>query len=282
MSRRPTKWLSQLLLTVVALGFLFPFIWMMANALKPSSEVLALPPSLIGSTVRWQNFPEALAYLPFGRFMLNGVIVSALGTIATLITSAMAGYAFARLQFRGREATFLLYLGTLMIPQEVLVVPMFVLMTKLQWVNSYQALILPWAFTAFGTFLLRQFFLTVPKELEEAANIDGAGYWRRFATIVLPLGKPALGVLAVFTFIGLEQLLVAAPGRQRHRPGNRNAGTEYVPRSVRQPMVLPYGGGCRIDAADDTPSHRPSEIPRQGHRPQRTWRALRSRSPREH
>jgi multiple sugar transport system permease protein len=202
MSRRPTKWLSQLLLTVVALGFLFPFIWMLANALKPSSEVLALPPSLIGSTVRWQNFPEALAYLPFGRFMLNGVIVSALGTIATLITSAMAGYAFARLRFRGREATFLLYLGTLMIPQEVLVVPMFVLMTKLQWVNSYQALILPWAFTAFGTFLLRQFFLTVPKELEEAANIDGAGYWRRFATIVLPLAKPALGVLAVFTFIG--------------------------------------------------------------------------------
>ncbi|SEQ55774.1 carbohydrate ABC transporter membrane protein 2, CUT1 family [Faunimonas pinastri] len=193
---------SQILLAITALIILTPFIWMVSTALKPSSEVFANPPRLIGSSIEWGNFSKAWHYLPFARFMLNGLIVSGLGTMVVVATSASAAYAFSRLHWRGRDGIFLLYLGTLMIPQEVLVVPMFMLMRKLGWVNSYQALIIPWAFSAFGTFLLRQFFLTLPRELEEAAKIDGAGRWIIFSRILLPLTAPALGTLAVFTFVG--------------------------------------------------------------------------------
>jgi multiple sugar transport system permease protein len=113
----------------------------------------------------------------------------------------MSGYAFARLNFRFRGGLFVLYLSTLIVPQEVIVIPMFLVMQRLGWVNSYQALILPWAFTAFGTFLLRQFFLTIPRELEEAAKIDGCGHIRILRSIIIPIAAPALAVLAVFTFI---------------------------------------------------------------------------------
>ncbi|GAA2238666.1 carbohydrate ABC transporter permease [Herbiconiux moechotypicola] len=193
---------SQVLILVAAVITLIPFIWMVSTALKPSSEVFSNPPSLVGSSIEWQNFADAWNYLPFGRFMLNGLIVAGIGTVIVVATSAMAAYAFSRLRWKGRDGTFLLYLGTLMIPQEVLIVPMFILMRELGWVNSYQALIVPWAFTAFGTFLLRQFFLTLPDELEEAARLDGANRWTSFTRIILPLSKPALGTLAVFTFIG--------------------------------------------------------------------------------
>lgn len=193
---------SQALILVAAVITLIPFIWMVSTALKPSSEVFSTPPVLIGSSIEWGNFAKAWNYLPFGQFMLNGLIVAGVGTILVVVASSMAAYAFSRLKWRGRDGTFLIYLGTLMIPQEVLIVPMFILMRQLGWVNSYQALIIPWAFTAFGTFLLRQFFLTLPDELEEAARIDGANRWVSFVRIVLPLSKPALGTLAVFTFIG--------------------------------------------------------------------------------
>lgn len=200
--RRAGSAISQLLLTVAAFVVLIPFIWMIASALKPASEVFASPPTLIGSSIQWGNFRDAWTYLPFGRFMINGVLVASIGTLIVVISSAMAAYAFSRIRWRGRDGVFLMYLGTLMIPQEVLVVPMFILMRYLDWVNSYMALIIPWAFTAFGTFLLRQFFLTVPQELEDAARIDGASRVRVFSQVILPLAIPAVGTLAVFTFIG--------------------------------------------------------------------------------
>ena len=200
--RRIGGWVSQTLVIVAAVITLIPFIWMLSTALKPSAEVFADPPVLIGSSVEWGNFAKAWNYLPFGRFMLNGLIVAGVGTILVVFTSAMAAYAFSRLKWRGRDGIFLIYLGTLMVPQEVLIVPMFIIMRNLGWVNSYQALIIPWAFTAFGTFLLRQFFLTLPDELEEASRIDGASRWTSFTRIILPLATPALGTLAVFTFIG--------------------------------------------------------------------------------
>jgi multiple sugar transport system permease protein len=193
--------LSQVLLTLVLLLFLVPFIWMVATALKPAAEVFATPPKLFGSSLRFQNFSQAWTYVPFGRFMANGIIVSVVGTLVVCATSILAAYAFARLPFRGREAIFLLYLVTLMVPQEVMVVPMFILMQQFGWTNTYQALILPWAFSAFGTFLLRQFFLSIPRELEEAARVDGASRFRILAQVVLPIARPAVAVLAVFTFI---------------------------------------------------------------------------------
>jgi multiple sugar transport system permease protein len=193
--------LSQALLTVVLLFFLTPFIWALLTALKPADEVFSTPPKPLGTRIVWSNFADAWNYLPFGRFMVNGLVVSVAGTSVVLVSSTLAAYAFARLAFRGRDRIFLLYLSTLMIPQEVLVVPMFILMQQLGWVNSYAALVLPWAFTAFGTFLLRQFFFGIPRELEEAAMVDGAGRLRVLLQIIVPIAKPALAVLAVFTFI---------------------------------------------------------------------------------
>lgn len=194
--------ISHVLLLIVAFIMVFPFLWMVATALKPASEVFSVPPRILGSTLRFQNFVDAWNYLPFGRFIVNGLVVSGLGTLIVLISSSLAAFAFSRLRWRGRDGVFLIYLGTLMIPQEILVVPMFMIMRELGWINSYAGLILPWAFTAFGTFLLRQFFLALPQELEEAAIVDGASRWTIYWKVLLPLTKPALGTLAVFTFIG--------------------------------------------------------------------------------
>jgi multiple sugar transport system permease protein len=174
---------------------------MVLSALKPSAEVFTVPPKLFGSEIKFSNFAEAWNYLPFGRFIANTVFVAGVGTLITLTASAMAAYAFARLNFRFRGGLFVLYLSTLIVPQEVIVIPMFLVMQELGWVNSYKALILPWAFTAFGTFLLRQFFLTIPIELEEAAKIDGAGHIRILRSVIIPISAPAFAVLAVFTFI---------------------------------------------------------------------------------
>jgi len=182
--------------------WLFPFLWMLSTALKPNAEVFQFPPRLLGSSVEWSNFPAAWNFVPFGRFMFNGLFVSVIGTLLVLFTSILSAYAFARLHFWRREQLFLIYLGTLMIPQEVTVVPLFLLMKSLGWVNTYQALILPSAFTAFGTFLLRQFFLTIPRDFEEAARIDGATRWQILWSVIVPMAKPAIAVLALFTFIG--------------------------------------------------------------------------------
>ena len=201
MDRNRPAVVSQILLTVVLLIFLTPFVWMLATALKPAAEVFATPPKLFGSELRFQNFSEAWNYVPFGRYMLNGLFVSVMGTLVVCLTSIFAAYAFARLSFKGRDVVFLLYLVTLMVPQEVMIVPMFILMQQFDWVNSYQALILPWAFSAFGTFLLRQFFLNIPRELEEAALVDGANRLRILWQVIVPIARPAIAVLAVFTFI---------------------------------------------------------------------------------
>lgn len=194
-----TSRLSRILLPLVALLFLLPLGYAVVTSLKPADEVFT---GVVGSEVRWDNYAEAFRFAPFGRYFLNSLLVSTLGTLVVVTASSLSAYAFARLRFRGREALFVLFLGTLMVPQEVLIVPMYWLMQALGWVDTYWALVLPWAFTAFGTFLLRQFFLTIPVELEEAARVDGCGPFRSFAQIMMPLARPAVAVLAVFTFIG--------------------------------------------------------------------------------
>ncbi len=193
---------SHTLLIIVAFIVLFPFLWMLDTALKPNAQVFLFPPALLPNPIQWQNFSAVWTYLPFGRFIVNSLLVAGIGTLLVLITSSLAAYAFARLHFAGREGIFIAYLGTLIVPQAVLVIPEFLLIKYLGWTNSYQALILPVAFTAFGTFLLRQFFKTIPIELEESALIDGASRLRILWDIILPLSKSALGVLGLFTFIG--------------------------------------------------------------------------------
>lgn len=199
--RRVRSGVSHLLLVLVAIAFLGPLLYAVSTSLKPADEVFTPTPELFGSEIRWRNYADAFTFAPFGRYFLNSLFVAIAGTVVVVAASSLSAYAFARLRFRGREQLFVLFLGTLMVPQEVLIVPMYWLMQSLGWVDSYWALILPWAFTAFGTFLLRQFFLTVPAELEEAARVDGCGPFGSFFRIMLPLARPALAVLTVFTFI---------------------------------------------------------------------------------
>jgi multiple sugar transport system permease protein len=199
--RRVRGWISHLLLIIVAIVFLGPLVYAVSTSLKPADEVFTPTPELFGSEIRWQNYADAFTFAPFGRYFLNSLFVAIVGTLVVVIASSLSAYAFARLKFRGREQLFVLFLGTLIVPQEVLIVPMYWLMQSLGWVDSYWALILPWAFTAFGTFLLRQFFMTVPTELEEAARVDGCGPFGSFLRIMLPLARPAIAVLTVFTFI---------------------------------------------------------------------------------
>ncbi len=193
--------ISHALLVVVALLFAAPLIFALATSFKPQNEVFTSPPTLIGSKLRFENYVEAFRFAPFARYFFNSFVVAITGTAVVVAASSLSAFAFARLRFRGRELLFVLFLGTLMVPQEVLIVPMYWLMQLLGWVDSTQALILPFAFTAFGTFLLRQFFLTVPAELVDSARVDGAGLFSIFLRIMLPLARPAVAVLAMFTFI---------------------------------------------------------------------------------
>jgi multiple sugar transport system permease protein len=189
-------------IALTAAVFLFPFFWMLSNALRPDREVFAMPPRLLPSAIQWYNFVAAWRYLPFGRFFLNSIFVAASVTAIVLVVSSLSGYAFARLKFPGRGGLFVVYLATLMVPQAVIVIPLFLMMGAFDWVDTYQGLIVPVAFSSFGTFLLRQFFLSIPQELEDAARIDGASHIRILLTIFLPLSLPALGLLALFTFTG--------------------------------------------------------------------------------
>ena len=193
--------LSEVALFVVALIFIFPVIFTITSSLKAPGEIFSQPPSLFGAELRWQNYAEVFDYAPFLRYIINGFLQSLGGTLVVVVVSALAAYSFGILRWRGRDVSLLGYLATLMIPQEVLVIPMFLLMQRLGWINSWQALILPWAFGAFGTFLLRQFFVSLPYELVEASRVDGCSHWQTFWRVILPLAKPSLAVLGVWTFI---------------------------------------------------------------------------------
>jgi multiple sugar transport system permease protein len=181
---------------------LVPFLWMVSTSLKAPGQVFTDPPQWIPRPVVWQNYLEAVSIMPFGRFFLNSLIQSSSVTVLQLLTSSLAAFAFARLRFRGRDTLFLLYLATLMIPFPVTLIPNFIVIRFLGWVDTFRALILPPSFSPFSTFLLRQFFLTIPTDLDDAARIDGASsldiWWR----IALPLSTPALATLAIFTFMG--------------------------------------------------------------------------------
>ena len=193
--------LAHITVYVAALLFMLPLVYAFFSALKPNGEMFAMPPRLIGSEVRWSNFAEVFKFGPFWTYIGNSLVVAVAGTLVVLIVSSCAGYAFGRLRWKGRDAVFILFLATLMVPAEVLVIPMFQVMQWFNWVDTYQALVLPFAFGAFGTFLMRQFFRGIPYEMEEAARVDGAGPVRTFLQIILPLAKSAVAVLSVFTFL---------------------------------------------------------------------------------
>jgi sugar ABC transporter, permease protein len=196
-----SKIVSYSLLTLIAIAFIFPFAWMLASSLKPTSEVFSSGASLTGSRLAWDNYAEATRQIPLGRIILNSILVSTCGAALTMTVSLLSAYAFARLRFRFRDHLFMLFLGTLVLPQEVLVIPLYIGFQHLGLVNSYTALILPFAFGAFGAFLIRQFILSLPLEFEEAARIDGAGDLKILWHILIPLLKAPVLVVGVFSFI---------------------------------------------------------------------------------
>jgi multiple sugar transport system permease protein len=190
------------LLVIGGLAMLFPFAWMVSTSLKPDVAVFRTPPQLIPKPFQPSNYSTVVHIFPVWRFLINSVLVAVISTTLQVGTSAMAAYAFARLKFRGSGVLFMLYLTTLMVPFQVTIVPLFVEMKYLHFVNSYPGLIVPSIASAYGTFLLRQAFLSLPAELEEAAFVDGAGHWTVFTRIALPLVRPSLATFAVLSFIG--------------------------------------------------------------------------------
>ena len=165
-------------------------------------EVYQFPPKFLPSVWKWSNYPEAMKLQPFGRYFLNTLIVSIASVAGQLIFCSMAAYAFGRLRFRSRDTIFGLYLATMMIPAIVTIIPAFLIINLFGWMNTYWALFTPTISSVWGIFLLRQFFQTIPKDLEDAARIDGASEFSIFWRIILPLSKPALATLAIFAFMG--------------------------------------------------------------------------------
>jgi multiple sugar transport system permease protein len=185
----------------LALVTLAPFLWMVLTSFKDIGEILAIPPTWLPTEYKFSNYRDAFQAAPFGRYYFNSVFVATMVTGGQLITCSMAAYAFARIQFKGREVLFLMFLGTMMIPFHVTMIPSFMILHWLGWIDSYPALIAPGLASAFGTFLLRQFFLTIPRDLEDAASIDGCSRFGILWRIFIPLSKPALATLAIFTFM---------------------------------------------------------------------------------
>lgn len=190
------------LLTLGGIMMLVPFLWMVLMSFKSWEEVYTFPPVIFPSRWMWSNYVEVWDQVPVTRFFLNSATVSISATLGVLLTSSLGGYSFARIDYPGRNTIFLLYLSTMMIPFAVIMIPLFVQMRLFGWINSLTALIVPGLFSAWGTFLMRQFMMGIPKELEEAAEIDGCNHFRIYSTIILPLCKPVLATLAIFSFMG--------------------------------------------------------------------------------
>ncbi|KYZ75620.1 glycerol-3-phosphate ABC transporter permease [Anaerosporomusa subterranea] len=193
--------LRYLVLLLAALVILFPVLYALAVSLESAAESVAYPPVFIPTQLHWESYQKALETAPILRFITNSFIVSAVVTVGQIITASLAAYAFSFLDFPGRSYIFYAFLSTMMIPWEVTIIPNYFTIKELGWLDTYQGLSVPFLASAFGTFMLRQSFLTLPKQLFEAARIDGCGHFRFFLTMVLPLSRPALGTLAVYAFL---------------------------------------------------------------------------------
>lgn len=193
--------LFYIILILTALAVIFPFLWMFSTSVKLESEVVTYPPRLFPRDFTLSNYINIWSRIPFGNFFLNTIIFAGSVTLISLFFDSLTAYALARLSFPGRDLLFLLILATLMIPFQITMIPLFITIYKLGWLNTFAGLIVPRTSNAFGIFMLRQFFLSIPADLESAARIDGCSEFRIYRQIILPLSKPALGTLAIFHFM---------------------------------------------------------------------------------
>ncbi|WP_432541584.1 carbohydrate ABC transporter permease [Kineococcus sp. SYSU DK002] len=188
-------------LTVAAVVFFGPFLWMILTSFKSSAEALASPPTFLPEQWQWENYVDVFRTAPFGRYYLNSTVVAVLATAGQVVTSLMAGYAFSRLRFRGRNVLFVVLLAALMVPFEIVFTPLISLLSQLNWLNTYQGLIIPNVPSILGTFLFRQFFSNFPSEIEDATRVDGAGVWRRLVGIMVPMAGPMIGAFTILSFV---------------------------------------------------------------------------------
>ncbi|UNK70643.1 carbohydrate ABC transporter permease [Microbacterium sp. H1-D42] len=202
--RRINSSVLHVLLVIGGIGMVFPFVWMLLTSFKTLPQLLKDPLSFIPSPWTVENYTEAWTAVPFGQAYINSIYIAVLVVIGTLLTASMAGYAFARIPFRGSKVIFIVFLATQMIPAQVTLIPFYLLMSQFGWVDSHLALIVPGLLAnPFAVFLMRQFVLSLPKELEEAAIIDGAGRWRVFWSVILPNLKPGLAALSIIVSLGV-------------------------------------------------------------------------------
>ncbi|HQY92523.1 MAG: carbohydrate ABC transporter permease [Caldilinea sp.] len=200
---RINKGVAYVICTIVALAYVFPLYWMVSTALKTDSEIFLVPPSLFPAAPQWQNFLASTQYIPFWQYMLNTLIICALTIVGTVVSCSLIAYGFARVRWPGRNAVFIVYLSTIMLPAQVTMIPLYIVFRQVGWIGTIWPLVVPAFFgNALYVFLLRQFFMTIPNELTDAARIDGANELGIFWRIMLPLLKPALATVALFTFVG--------------------------------------------------------------------------------
>ncbi len=197
------KTVLYVLLVGLSLLFLFPLFWMISTSLKTNPEVATMPPTWLPAIPQWNNYPGALEFAPLVKFAGNTLFICAVNVIGTVISCSMIAYGFARIRWPGRDSVFIMVLATMMIPGQVTMIPIYIIFTRLGWVNTFLPLTVPSFFgAAFYIFMLRQFFMTIPFELSEAAVIDGSSEFNIYSTIILPLAKPALATVALFTYLG--------------------------------------------------------------------------------
>lgn len=228
------KLAAYLLLTLGAIPMVLPFIWMTAGAVKPLPEMMRIPPTWIPEQIRLMNFIELFQQFPFGRYFVNSLIVAAAVVVSVLVVSAMAGYAFSKFRFPGRDVLFVVMLASLMVPFQVRMIPLYLMSVRFGLVDTLPGVIYPWLFDAFGIFLMRQFMLSIPNDLIEAARMDGASEPRIFWVIVLPLVRPALAALGIFVVVAnweefLWPLIISSSDRSRTLPvGLQSFADQYM------------------------------------------------------
>jgi len=216
----PLKIIGYIILILVTFMMVIPFVWMVSTSLRPQSTAFTYPPQLIPTEITFASYELLFTRVPFGRYFINTLVVTVFTVLGQLVITSLAAYGFARLKFMGRDLLFVLYLATMMIPYQVTLIPLFLIVFGLGWINTYQGLIIPGISSVFGIFLLRQSFLGVPSDYQDAARIDGANEFTIYWRIFLPLNGPALATLAVFAFMGtwtdlLWPLLVARTPEMR-------------------------------------------------------------------
>lgn len=204
-ARFQENFISTIATLVATLGLgivLFPVLWMLSTSLKGDIEVFRMPPTWIPAQLNWHNYYDALTFNPFGTYFINSLYFAVMVVIAEVVSNSFIAFGFARLRAPGRNFLFIFVLATLMIPGEVTLIPQYILFSRLKWLNSYLPLIVPaWFGSAYLIFLLRQFYMGIPKEYDEAAILEGAGYLTIWSRLILPLSKPVLGVVAIMSFI---------------------------------------------------------------------------------